>query len=159
MSQGADSTQATTSGSSQSLSRGMRLYGASARNVWPRMVASSAVAAVLVQGVGAAWTLGWLAAIWVGLILGIRLVGEFQKPHAPQQEPLVGYEELSVPVGEVQQPQCRKRADRYQQLLHPFRVCAESAVFQNELQKMRSQYWTNSEASELKVASIQFQRG
>ena len=85
MSQGADSTQATTSGSSQSLSRGMRLYGASARNVWPRMVASSAVAAVLVQGVGAAWTLGWLAAIWAGLILGIRLVGEFQKPHAPEK--------------------------------------------------------------------------
>jgi len=49
------------------------------------MVASSAVAAVLVQGVGVAWTLGWLAAIWGGLMLGMRLVGEFDKPHSPEE--------------------------------------------------------------------------
>ena len=85
MSQSADSTSTSASGGSQALSRGMRLYGASARNVWPRMVASSAVAAVLVQGVGVAWTLGWLAAIWGGLMLGMRLVGEFDKPHSPEE--------------------------------------------------------------------------
>ncbi len=49
------------------------------------MVASATVAAVLAQGVGAAWTFAWLGAIWVGLALGIRLVSEFDKPHTPEQ--------------------------------------------------------------------------
>jgi signal transduction histidine kinase/ActR/RegA family two-component response regulator len=63
----------------------MRLYGASARNVWPRMVASSAVAAVAVQSVGIPWTFAWLMAIWVGLVAGIRLVMEFDRPHSPAE--------------------------------------------------------------------------
>ncbi len=84
MSQSADSTEAGTSGASQALARGMRLYGASARNVWPRMVSSATVAAVLVQGVGPGWTLAWIAAIWAGLLIGVRLVAEFEKPHAPE---------------------------------------------------------------------------
>jgi signal transduction histidine kinase/ActR/RegA family two-component response regulator len=85
LSQSADSTATAAPGGRQTLSQGMRLYGASARNVWPRMVASLAVAAVLVQGVGAVWTLAWLAAIWAGLIIGVRMVGEFEKPHDPKE--------------------------------------------------------------------------
>jgi signal transduction histidine kinase/CheY-like chemotaxis protein len=63
----------------------MRLYGASARNVWPRVVASSAVAAVAVQSIGPVWTAAWLVAIWVGLVAGVRLVMEFERPHSPSE--------------------------------------------------------------------------
>ena len=61
----------------------MRLYGASARNIWPRIVASTAVAAVAVQSIGPIWTGAWLAIIWIGLVVGIRLVGLFEGPSSP----------------------------------------------------------------------------
>ncbi len=84
MSNAADSMTSGAPEASQKLTQGMRLYGASARNVWPRMVASTAVAAVAVQSIGLFWTMTWLVAIWLGLAAGIRFVGEFEKPHSPQ---------------------------------------------------------------------------
>jgi len=71
------------SASRQRLTQGMRLYGASARNAWPRVVASLTVAAVSVQSVGVVWTAAWLILVWAGLALGIRLVGEFERQQAP----------------------------------------------------------------------------
>ncbi|MFL5298087.1 MAG: ATP-binding protein [Phenylobacterium sp.] len=82
MSDLANSGAAAIPGSGPAVSQGMRLYGASARNVLPRMVASVAVAAVAVQSLGAGWTALWLIAIWIGLFVGIRLVSEFERPHS-----------------------------------------------------------------------------
>ena len=61
----------------------MRLYGASARNMWPRIVASTAVAAVAAQSIGLIWTGAWLAVIWIGLVVGIRLVTQFERDLSP----------------------------------------------------------------------------
>ena len=83
MSEHASSMMSGDSVIHQRLSQGMRLYGASARNIWPRMVASLAVCAVAAQSIGLVWTLAWLAAIWAGLILGIRLVGAFEQCEDP----------------------------------------------------------------------------
>ncbi len=68
------------------LSQGLRLYGASARNLWPRIVASTAVAMVAVQSVGLAWTGAWLAAIWSGLLAGVRLVELAERQEAPGRQ-------------------------------------------------------------------------
>jgi signal transduction histidine kinase/ActR/RegA family two-component response regulator len=74
------------SASRQRLSQGMRLYGASARNLWPRIIASSAVAAVAVQSLGPIWTGAWLAAIWIGLAVGLRLVTQFERDLTPDAQ-------------------------------------------------------------------------
>jgi signal transduction histidine kinase len=79
----ANSEASGVSASRQRLSQGMRLYGASARNMWPRMVASLAVAAVAVQSLGPLWTGAWLATIWIGLVVGVRLIGEFERDLSP----------------------------------------------------------------------------
>jgi signal transduction histidine kinase/ActR/RegA family two-component response regulator len=63
----------------QQVSEGLRLYGASARNLWPRIVASLAVAAVAVQSIGLIWTCAWLAIVWIGLAAGIRLVSAAER--------------------------------------------------------------------------------
>src|ERR1700761_9137949 len=62
----------------------MRLYGASARNLWPRIVASIAVATVAAQSVGLWWTLGWLGTIWLGLLLGLPLVTVAEQQTEPR---------------------------------------------------------------------------
>ncbi|MBS0333000.1 MAG: response regulator [Proteobacteria bacterium] len=64
----------------------MRLYGASARNLWPRVVASSAVAMVAAQSIGIWWTLGWLGTIWLGLIAGLRLVTVAEREADPKAQ-------------------------------------------------------------------------
>ncbi len=71
------------SASRQRLLQGMRLYGASARNAWPRVIASMAVATVAVQSIGPLWTSVWIACIWGGLFLGNRLVQEFERQKTP----------------------------------------------------------------------------
>ena len=83
MGEAANSEAPGESASRQRLTQGMRLYGASARNAWPRVVASLTVAAVSVQSVGVVWTAAWLILVWAGLALGIRLVGEFERQQAP----------------------------------------------------------------------------
>jgi len=72
--------------SRERLSQGMRLYGASARNIWPRMVASTAVAAVAVQTIGIGWTLAWISTIWAGLLVGIWLVEQFEAGLTPRAQ-------------------------------------------------------------------------
>jgi len=79
----ANSGAPAMSSSRERLTQGMRLYGASARNLWPRIVASLAVGMVAVQSIGPIWTLAWLAAIWSGLVLGVRLVGQFDRDLSP----------------------------------------------------------------------------
>jgi len=64
----------------------MRLYGASARNVWPRVIASLSVAAVAVQSIGPLLTAAWMVAVWAGLALGIRLIGAFERQPAPDAQ-------------------------------------------------------------------------
>jgi two-component system, sensor histidine kinase len=67
----------------------MRLYGASARNLWPRVVASTAVATVAVQSMPPLWVAAWIATIWIGLIFGIRLIGQLERgPGAGAQKRL-----------------------------------------------------------------------
>jgi len=83
LSEPANSEVSAASAGRQRLSQGMRLYGASARNIWPRIVASLAVAMVAAQSVGPIWTLAWLATIWIGLIVGVRLIGEFERGLSP----------------------------------------------------------------------------
>jgi signal transduction histidine kinase/ActR/RegA family two-component response regulator len=87
----ASSEASATSASRQRLSQGMRLYGASARNMWPRMVASVAVAAVAAQSVGLVWTAAWLAVIWIGLVVGIRLVAQFERDLPPAAQVRLTY--------------------------------------------------------------------
>jgi signal transduction histidine kinase/ActR/RegA family two-component response regulator len=82
LSQPANSDQ-TASGGREQLSQGMRLYGASARNMWPRLVASSAVSAVALQSIGAIWVVGWLAIVGVGLVIGLRLVESAERVQDP----------------------------------------------------------------------------
>ena len=61
----------------------MRLYGASARNMWPRLIASATVSAVALESIGAAWVVGWLAIIWIGLVAGLRLVEAAERAQDP----------------------------------------------------------------------------
>jgi signal transduction histidine kinase/ActR/RegA family two-component response regulator len=61
----------------------MRLYGASARNMWPRLIASSTVSAVAVESIPALWVVAWLATIWVGLVAGLRLVEAAERAQDP----------------------------------------------------------------------------
>ncbi|MGZ3402207.1 MAG: ATP-binding protein [Phenylobacterium sp.] len=82
MSEPANSVQATPEGRQQ-LSQGMRLYGASARNMWPRLIASATVSAVAVQSMGALWVVSWLAIIWLGLVAGLRLVEAAERAEDP----------------------------------------------------------------------------
>ncbi len=79
------------SASRQRLVQGMRLYGASARNAWPRVIASMAVATVAVQSIGPIWTLTWIALIWGGLFLGNRLVEEFERQKTPEAQAKLNY--------------------------------------------------------------------
>jgi signal transduction histidine kinase/ActR/RegA family two-component response regulator len=51
--------------------------------MWPRIVASAAVAAVAVQSMPALWVAAWIATIWIGLLVGIRLIGELEHGPAP----------------------------------------------------------------------------
>ena len=83
MSDRANSDASGLSASQQRLSQGMRLYGASARNMWPRVVASVAVAVVAAQSIGLLWTGAWLITIWAGLAAGIRLVARFERDPSP----------------------------------------------------------------------------
>ena len=83
MSDRANSEASTPSAGPDRLKQGMRLYGASARNLWPRVVASLAVATVAAQSIGPAWTGAWLVAIWAGLMLGVRLVDQFERDQSP----------------------------------------------------------------------------
>ncbi len=82
MSDQANSVQAASEGRQQ-LSQGMRLYGASARNMWPRLIASSTVGAVAVESIGAVWVVAWLATIWIGLVAGLRLVEAAERAQDP----------------------------------------------------------------------------
>jgi signal transduction histidine kinase/ActR/RegA family two-component response regulator len=82
LSEAANSVQGASEGRQQ-LSQGMRLYGASARNMWPRLIASLAVATVALQSIGALWALAWLAIIWIGLVAGLRLVGAAERATDP----------------------------------------------------------------------------
>src|SRR6201996_5212756 len=68
----------------------MRLYGASARNLWPRIVASIAVAMVAAQSVGLWWTLGWLGIIWIGLLVGLHLVTKAEQAAEPAAQARLG---------------------------------------------------------------------
>jgi signal transduction histidine kinase/CheY-like chemotaxis protein len=61
----------------------MRLYGASARNTWPRVVASVAVACVAGQTIGLVWTGAWLAVVWIGLVIGVWLMSLFERDLSP----------------------------------------------------------------------------
>jgi hypothetical protein len=79
----ASSTGSGVAAGRERLTHAMRLYGASARNSWPRVVASMAVAAVAVQSIGPLWVLGWLAIVWTGLAIGIRLIVQFENAGAP----------------------------------------------------------------------------
>ncbi|HLZ74621.1 ATP-binding protein [Phenylobacterium sp.] len=82
MSDQANSVQAASAGRQQ-LSQGMRLYGASARNMWPRLIASATVTTVAWQSIGPVWALSWLAVIWVGLVAGLRLVAAAERAADP----------------------------------------------------------------------------
>lgn len=79
------------SASRQRIVQGMRLYGASARNVWPRMIASMAVATVAVQSIGPIWTSAWIAAVWAGLFLGNYLVEKFEDQRTPAAQAKLNY--------------------------------------------------------------------
>jgi signal transduction histidine kinase/ActR/RegA family two-component response regulator len=68
----------------------MRLYGASARNLWPRIVASIAVAMVAARSVGLWWTLGWLGVIWIGLLVGLHLVTKAEQETEPAAQARLG---------------------------------------------------------------------
>ena len=60
----------------------MKLYGASARNMLPRLVHAAAVMAVAVQCVGPLVTLLWGAAVAGGLFAGSQLIAELEKPQS-----------------------------------------------------------------------------
>jgi two-component system, sensor histidine kinase len=79
----ANSGASGASAGRERLSQGMRLYGASARNLWPRVVASTAVAAVAVQSMPPLWAAAWMVTVWIGLLVGIRLIGELERGPAP----------------------------------------------------------------------------
>jgi signal transduction histidine kinase/ActR/RegA family two-component response regulator len=79
----ASSEASAASASRQRLSQGMRLYGASARNTWPRVAASVAVACVSAQSVGLVWTGAWLAVVWIGLVIGVWLMSLFERDLSP----------------------------------------------------------------------------
>ena len=61
----------------------MRLYGASARNMWPRLIASAAVTTVALQSIGPLWAAAWLVVISVGLVAGLRLVEAAERATDP----------------------------------------------------------------------------
>jgi signal transduction histidine kinase len=82
----ASSNAPSVSASRERLTQGMRLYGASARNTWPRVVASIVVAAVAVQSIGPLWTLAWLAIVWAGLAFGVRLIVQFENVGSPASQ-------------------------------------------------------------------------
>jgi two-component system, sensor histidine kinase len=82
LSEPANSVQ-DASGGREQLSQGMRLYGASARNMWPRLVASLTVATVALQSIGALWSVAWLAIVWIGLVAGLRLVAAAERATDP----------------------------------------------------------------------------
>ena len=61
---------------------GAKLFAASARNLVPRLVSSLALASVAVFYVSPLWTLAWLAAVWTGLAIGLRLTGGAGRPRS-----------------------------------------------------------------------------
>src|SRR4051794_28902743 len=71
---------------SSKLTQGMNLYGKSARNLWPRVLSSLAIAAVLFQSAGPWWTAGWLFAVWGGLGSGIWLVSAYEQQTSPRKQ-------------------------------------------------------------------------
>ena len=104
MSVSANSDASDASAGRERLSQGMRLYGASARNMWPRVVASAAVAAVAVQSMPALWVGAWIAVVWVGLIFGVRLIGELEHGPSPAaQKRLTRLVSLNIVVSTVLQ--------------------------------------------------------
>jgi signal transduction histidine kinase/ActR/RegA family two-component response regulator len=93
----ANSGASSASAGRERLSQGMRLYGASARNLWPRIVASMTVAAAAVQSMPALWVGAWIVTVWVGLVVGIRLISELERGPSPNvQKQLTGLVSLNT---------------------------------------------------------------
>ena len=79
MSDQANEAKAAVRPDGAGLSQGMKLYGASARNMAPRLVHTAAVMAVAAQCVGLAPTVLWGVAVWGSLIAGSKLLAALER--------------------------------------------------------------------------------